>query len=156
MRRFMCLLPCLLLMVGNSPMWADDEKVPLEKAPAAVVEALKKRFPQATIKGLAKETDNGKTIFEVNLRESERNIDVILTPEGVILTIEKEITAKELPKVVAEAVEAKYPKATYKKYEEVYKVKEGKETLEYYEVILDSAGKKDVEVEVSPDGKIKN
>ena len=74
----------------------------------------------------------------------------------MIETIEKEIAAKDLPKVVADAVATKYPKATYKKYEEVYKIKEGKETLEYYEVIIDTSEKKGLEVEITPKGKIKN
>lgn len=133
---------------------ADDEKIPLDNVPAAVKEAVKKRFPNAEIKEAAKETENGKVTFELNLKDNGQNVDVIVTPEGVIQTIEKEIAAKDLPKIVADAVAAKYPKATYKKYEEVYKVKDGKETLEYYEVIINN-GEKDIEVEITPDGKIK-
>jgi hypothetical protein len=40
-----------------------------------------------------------------------------------------------MPKVVTEALEAKYPQATYKMIEEVIKVKDGEEKLEYYEVL---------------------
>ena len=64
------------------------------------------------------------------------------------------IAAKDLPKVVAEALEEKYPKATYKVYEEMTKVTDGKEAIAYYEVLLVTADKKTLEVEVSPEGKI--
>jgi hypothetical protein len=59
-----------------------------------------------------------------------------------------------MPKVVTEALEAKYPQATYKMIEEVIKVKDGEEKLEYYEVLLVTAEKKKLEVSVSPKGKI--
>ena len=78
----------------------------------------------------------------------------MLTPEGKITLIEKVISAKDLPKVVAAALEEKYPKATYKVYEEMTKVIDGKEVLAYYEVLLETTDKKTLEVEVSPEGKI--
>ena len=51
-------------------------------------------------------------------------------------------------------MQAKYPKATYTKVEEVYKLKDGKEKMEEYEVLLMTAEKKKVEVLVTPEGKI--
>ena len=149
------LLTAALAFISNAVM-ADDEKLPLDKVPGAVKESVKKRFPNAEIVGAAKETENGKVKFELNLKDNGQNIDVIVTPEGAIETIEKEIAAKDLPKVVADAVAAKYPKATYKKYEVVIKVKDGKETLEYYEVTINTGDKKDLEVEITPEGKIKD
>jgi len=81
-------------------------------------------------------------------------MDVTLTPEGKITLIEKEIDRKDLPKAVAETFNKKYPKATYKIVEEVIKVVDGKETLEYYEALLVTADKKTFEVEVLPDGEV--
>jgi hypothetical protein len=69
---------------------------------------------------------------------------------GAITTIEKEVAFKDLPRAVADAYEAKYPKATYKTVEEVIKVTDGKEKLEYYEAVLVTADKKTFEVEVTP------
>lgn len=154
MRWMTCLFLAVSLSCVHVAVRVDDEKIPLDKVPSAVKEAVKKRFPNAEIQEAAKETENGKVTFELNLKDNGQNVDVIVTPEGVIQTIEKEIAAKDLPKVVADAVAAKYPKANYKKYEEVYKVKDGKEALEYYEVIINN-GEKDIEVEITPDGKIK-
>jgi uncharacterized cupredoxin-like copper-binding protein len=133
---------------------ADEEKVALDKLPKAVVEAVKKRFPKAEMQSAEKETEDGKTVYEVAIKDKELTIEVTLTEEGTIIEIEKQIEAKDLPKAVSEALEKKYPKATYKTIEEVIKVKDGKENLEYYEVLLVTADKKKLEVSVTAEGKI--
>src|SRR5882757_1236943 len=144
------------LIVLAAPVRADEEKVPLDKVPKPFLEAVKKRFPKAEVKEASKETnDDKKTVFEVTLKEDGKNIDVTLTPEGKITLIEKEIDRKDLPKAVAETFDKKYPKAMYKIVEEVIKVVDGKETLEYYEALLVTADKKTFEVEVLLDGKFK-
>jgi len=134
---------------------ADEEKIPLDKLPKPVVEAVKKRFPKAEMIEAAKETADGKTEYEVSIKDGGKKIDIMLAPDGTITVIEKEIAARDLPKAVQATLDKKYPKATYKKTEEVIKVKEGKETLDFYEVLLATADKKEVEVKVSADGKIK-
>ena len=143
------------VFVLAAPARADEEKVPLDKVPKAVLETAKKRFPKAEVVGASKETDKDKTVYEVELKEAGKTIDVTLTPEGVITTIEKEIDAKDLPKPVAEALDKKHPKATYKIVEAVYAVKDGKESLDFYEVLLTTAEKKEIEVQVLADGTIK-
>ena len=146
----------VVAFVLAAPVRADEEKVPLEKVPKAVLEAAKKRFPKAEVVGASKETEKDKTVYEVELKEAGKTIDVTLTPEGVITTIEKQIDAKELPKAVTDALEKKYAKATFKVVESVYSVKDGKEALDYYEVLLVTAEKKEIEVEILADGKIKH
>lgn len=133
---------------------ADEEKVPLDKLPKGVLEVAKKRFPKAEVVGASKETEKDKTVYEVELKEAGKTIDVTLTPEAAIVLIEQEIDAKELPKAVTAALEKKYPKATYKIVEAVYAVKEGKEALDFYEVLVVTADKKEVEVKLTADGKI--
>lgn len=132
----------------------DEEMVPLDKLPRPVVDAVKKRFPTAELKHASKETENGKTEFEVTIKDGENKIDVTVSPEGALLSLEKQIDVKGLPKAVTAALEGKYPKATYKIAEEIIRVKEGKETLESYEVHLVTADKKELEVVVNAEGKI--
>jgi hypothetical protein len=143
------------LFVFAAPVRADEEKVPLDKVPKAVLEAAKKRFPKAEVVGASKEAEKEKTVYEVELKQGGKTIDVTLTPEGVITTIEQQIDAKDLPKAVAEALDKKYPKAAHKIIEAVYAVKSGKESLDFYEVLLVTSEKKEVEVQIFPDGKIK-
>jgi hypothetical protein len=139
---------------GDKNKEAGEEKVPLDKLPKAVKDAVVKRFPKAELKGAEKEIENGKAVYEVAIVYKGQKIEVTLTPKGEITEIEKQIAAKDMPKEVTKALEDKYPKATYKMIEEVIKVKDNKETLEYYEVLLETAEKKKFEVSVAPDGKI--
>jgi uncharacterized membrane protein YkoI len=144
-------LGLLVLAVAVS---ADEEKVPLDKVPKAVIKAVKARFPDATLTKAEKETEDGKTVYEIAIKNKKQNIEVTLTPDGTIVEIEKQIAAKDMPKTVLKALEDKYPKATYKMIEEVIKVKDKEEKLAYYEVLLVTAEKKKLEVSVTPEGKI--
>lgn len=143
------------LVVSAAPVRADEEKVPLDKVPKAVLEAAKKRFPKAEVVGAGTEKKDDKTVYEVELKEAGKTIDVTLTPEGVITTIEQEIDAKDLPKPVTEALDKKYPKAKFNIVEVVYAVKDGKEALDFYEVELTTAEKKVFEVKLAADGTVK-
>jgi hypothetical protein len=137
------------------PLWADDEeKVPLDKLPKAVTEAVKKRFPDAELQSAEKEKEGDKTVFEVGIKNKGQKIDVTVTEDGKVVEIEKEIEAKSLPKAVSETLEKKYPKATYKTIEEVIKVKDGKDEPAYYEVLLVTSDNKKLEVSLSADGKV--
>jgi len=143
------------LMAVLAPAWADDEeKVPLDKLPKAVTEAVKKRFPDAELVSAEKEKADDKTVYEVAIKNKDQKIEVTATEDGKIIEIEKEIEAKSLPKAVNETLEKKYPKATYKKIEEITKVKDGKDEPVYYEVLLETADKKKLEVSISAEGKV--
>jgi hypothetical protein len=145
-------LAILGLMAGAA--WAS-EKVAADKLPALVVEAVKKKFPKAEIKGGSKSETDGKVTFEVTLKENGKNIDVSTDDKGAISQIEKEMAMKDLPKSVAEAFEKRHPKATYKIIEAVIKVTDAKDSLEYYEAVVTTTEGKIFEVEITPDGKFK-
>jgi hypothetical protein len=146
--------PWAAAIVVLTAVRADEEKVALDKLPKAVTNAVKAKYPKAKLVSAEKETEGGKTVYEVSIKEKGQNIEVTLTPEGTITEIEKQIAEKDLPKDVVAALQAKYPKATYKMIEEVFKVTDGKEKLEYYEVLLETKDKKKFEVSVTPEGKI--
>lgn len=133
---------------------ADDEKVPLDKLPKAVAEAVKAMFPKAELKEAEKGTTDGKTKYEIKIQDGTSAIELNVTDAGVITDYEKAITLKDLPKAVADTVAAKHPGKTPKVVEEFYTVKDGKGTLAYYEVLFEIDGK-DVELEILPDGKPK-
>jgi uncharacterized membrane protein YkoI len=128
---------------------ADEEKIALDKLPKAVTDAIKKAYPDAEMKSAEKEKENGKEVFEVVLKNKDQTLEVTLTPEGKILSVEKEIPVKDLPKAVTDSVVAKYPKSTIKKAEE-----ETKDEKVTYEVLIETADKKKIEVVLDPKGKI--
>lgn len=144
-----------ILLFLVTAAYAGEEKVPFDKVPKPVMEAVKARFKDSVVSGVAKEmNDEGKLVYEVSLKVEGQNIDVILTPEGVMRLIEKTIPDKNLPGAVAKALEHKYPKATYKRLEEIFNVEGKNETLAYYEAQLVTAKKRKLEVELSVEGKI--
>jgi uncharacterized membrane protein YkoI len=127
---------------------AAEEKIPLDKVPAAVMKAVKKKFPSAKIEVAEKNVEDGKTTYEIGIEQDDRDITVSLKEDGTILEIEKEISVKDLPTAVTGAIAAKYPRATLKKAEEVtegdkvtYEVIVVLESKKVREVVLDRAGK---------------
>jgi hypothetical protein len=143
----------LVLLLGLASGQEGESKVDLNKVPKAVKAAIKARFPDAKINNASTEKDGDKTVYELAIVNKGQKIDVTLTPEGQIVTMEKEIALKDLPKAVAATLHSKYPKADLKIIEEVWHVKGKQEKLEYYEFLLTTAAKKTVEVEIAPDGK---
>jgi uncharacterized membrane protein YkoI len=129
---------------------ADEEKVPLDKLPAKVLDAVKTKFPKADLVSASKEKENNEIIYEVAIKDDGHKIDVSLKEDGTITEYEREIKAEDLPKAAGDALKEKYGKITYKTTEEVFK----KDKLEYYEVLFETADKKWFEVEVSAEGKI--
>ena len=137
----------VICLAFGSAVWADEEKIPLDKLPAKVKEAIKAKFPDAELVSAEKDTEKGKVSYEVIIKNKGKELEVILTEDGKITALERVIDAKDLPKAVAEAFEKKYPKATIKKVEEVTKGEKVSYELEItvgdkkLEVTFDSEGK---------------
>ncbi len=183
-----------MLTVSSSAGAFEEEKeesIPLDKLPKAVVESIKKMFPDAEMKLATKEVvkdeddddDDAKTetdkkdaddkdadhkdekdddekdtgekdegdsevIYEVTLSEKGKTIDVTVDEEGDIEEVERSIELKELPRLVADALARKFPKSTLKSAEAIYEVEDGEMEFEGYEVILETADKKEIEADV--------
>lgn len=148
-------LAILALMLTASVAWSEESKVELGDVPKGGVAAVKAMFPDAKIEGAAKETEAGKTVYEVTLKQQGLNIDVTVDSDGKIQVVERQIAMKDLPAAVKQALDAKYPKATYKIIEQVDTMKAGKPALDFFEAHLLTTDKQSVEVEITPDGKIK-
>jgi hypothetical protein len=129
---------------------ADESKIEAEDLPKAVLKVVKAKFPEAKIRGAAKEVEGGETKYEVEMTVDGKNVDVVFEPDGEIEAIEKEIEAEDLPKAVLKAAKSKFPKAKIGKVEEI--TLEGDKVL--YEIAFASEGGKSVEVVMAPNGKI--
>lgn len=126
-----------------------EAKKPAAKGqlPAAIQQAFKSAYPNAKITGTSKETEGGKTVYEVESVDQGLNRDLIYNPDGTVVEIEEQIKPADLPLPVSEALRKLYPKATITKAE---KLTRG-QTLQY-ELALKGAPKK--EVAFTPDGKL--
>lgn len=164
--RTICLLAIgiCLWTAGWTYAVAGEERISIDQLPKTVSEAVKKRFPDAKIVSASKETEDKQIFYEVSLTQvatssgskespKTRRVDLLLTAEGVIKEIEKEIAEKDLPTPVRSTLKEKYPNASIRKIEEITKVKDGKESLEVFEVLLTSADKSILEVKLSALGK---
>ena len=129
------------------------DKIPFDKCPKAVQDAVNGRFPGAKVTSVEKETEDGKVVYDIELTHNGRKYEMDIVEDGTILEIEKEVPLKDVPEAVTKAVDAKYPKATIKEVMEVNKVKGKTETPDHYEITIETADKKTIEVIVSLDGK---
>jgi hypothetical protein len=157
-RRVDCLFGGLfaaLLLVSPAARAQDKkDKLELDKIPKAVMDGLKAKFPKAEIHKWTKEKEGDDVVYDIEFKQGGRKCEADIKEDGTILNFEKEIAAKDLPEAARKAVEKKYAKATLKEIMEVTEVKGKVERLEGYEVVLETADKKEVEVTVAADGRI--
>ena len=140
----------LLVAAGAGRADEKEEKIPLDKVPKPVLDALKAMYPDAELVSAEKEIEDGKTIYEVAIKYKGAKIEASFTPEGKFVEAEKTIDVKDLPKAVTDAIETKYPKATIMHAEEVTKP----DNFLGYEVVIETADKKKFEIELDAKGKI--
>ena len=144
----------LFLFIGTGEVRAQEEAVPPDKIPKAVMDALLAKFPKAKIDKCTKAKEGDDVVYDIEFKQEGRKCEADIKENGTYINYEKAIEAKDLPKAVRDAIEKRYPKATLKEIMEETEVKGKDEKLSAYEVVLVTADKKDVEVRVSPDGKI--
>jgi hypothetical protein len=150
-----CALAALLVLAMFARADDDkkkDKKIAFDKAPKAVRDAVNERFPGAEVTSVEKETEDGKVIYDIELKHKGRKYEMDILENGTIIEIEKEIALKDVPEAVTKAVKAKFPKATIKEVMEVNKVKGKEEKPEHYEITIENE-KKRQEIIVSLDGK---
>ena len=59
-----------------------DEKLSLDKVPARIKRALKTKYPKANVVSAAKETEQGKTVYEFKLEDGAKKWEATFTPAG--------------------------------------------------------------------------
>src|SRR5262249_46780475 len=82
---------------------ADDKKVPLDKVPKAVMDAIKARFPGAEITSVEKEKEGDKVVYDIELKHQGRKYEMDIQEDGTILEVEKEVATKDVPEAVTKA-----------------------------------------------------
>lgn len=142
----------VVMLLAPSAARAEDKPKDLDKIPKAVMDTLKSKFAKAEITKWTKETENGTVVYDIEFTQEGRKCEMDIKEDGTIINIERAIEAKDLPEAVTKAIDKKYANS---KLKEIMEIKAGKEEkLEGYEVVLETADKKSVEVTVAPDGKI--
>ena len=133
---------------------AQESKIAEKDVPAAVIAAFKSAYPTATIKGYAREKENGKTFYEIESKDGDTGRDVLYHADGSVAEIEETVAASDLPAGAQEVIRSKYPGAVVTKAEKTTeKTAQGDKVG--YEVIA-KQGKKRISLEFDGDGKLKS
>jgi hypothetical protein len=137
---------------------ADEKPVKESEVPKPCLDAVKKKYPAAELKGFSREEEKGKVTYEVEIevkageKTKARKIDVELSPEGKIVCEEETIAKDDLPEKVKKALaDSKYGKWDVKRVERI--VHDEKDADASYELVVTSGDEK-VEVVFDKDGKI--
>ena len=96
------------------------------------------------------EWETANEIFEVEFEIRFRDFKAFYDKNGNLLMVVEEIRSSELPAVVKNAAEAKYPKF---RFDDIYKVRRGTET--FYKVEMEKS-KTEVKLLISSSGVILN
>ena len=107
------LMQCSVAMAMVAGLTAGAvAQTPRSTATPAIEAAFKKAYPNATIKNVTKEIEDGKTLYEVESVDNGKRRDIIYNPDGSVVIIEDEMTQAEFPAAVAAAIAKRYPRAT--------------------------------------------
>jgi uncharacterized membrane protein YkoI len=134
------------LLLAALALSAAEKRVQMKDLPPAVQKAVQEQGIGATIKGFAKETENGATTYEAEMILNGHGKDVSFDPSGKVVAVEEEVGLENVPAQVRAAIEKATEGARIKKVE---KVTEGGTAR--YEAAY-SKGGKNHEVELKPDG----
>lgn len=130
---------------------AKEERIKMSDLPQAVQATVKEQSKGATIRGFAKETENGKTIYEVEMTVNGHGKDVSMDSTGTIVEVEEEVGLGTIPEAARKAIQQA---AANGKILKVEAVSERGGSPSAYEAQIRKAGNRS-EVRVAPDGSPK-
>ena len=138
------MVPVVLVASGVS---AAEKRVKMESLPPAVQKTVQEQAKGATIRGLAKEIEDGKTFYEAELKVNGHNKDVLIDPAGSVVEVEEEVPLDSVPAAVKDAIQQHAAKGQIVLVESVSK----NDAIVAYEAKIKTAGKTS-EIAVKPDG----
>ncbi len=137
-----------VLCLSASCALAADQPVKMKDLPPAVQKTVREQSKGATIRGLSKEIEGGKTYYEVELTADGHNKDILIDASGAVVEIEEQVALDAVPAVVKATIEKSAGTGKILKVEWVQK--QGKVS---YEARIEQAGKKR-EITVQADGTL--
>ena len=133
------------LLIGGAAALASERKIAMKDLPPAVQQAIKDQGG-ATVRGLAKEVDKGKTLYEAELTVNGHSKDIMFDEQGTMVSVEEESTLDQIPPAARTAIEKA---AGNGKVSAVEKLTEGGHV--FYEAQVTKGGKRS-EVKVDASG----
>jgi uncharacterized membrane protein YkoI len=127
---------------------AQERRVKMKDLPEAVQKTVTEQSKGASIRGLSKETEKGKTIYEAELNVDGHSKDISMDSAGQVIEVEEQVQLPTLPEAVQGGIKQSAGTAHISMVESV--TKGG--VLRYYEVHVKKGGKSS-EIYIGTDGK---
>jgi hypothetical protein len=127
----------------------SEKKVKMKDLPPAVQATVRQQSEGATLRGLSKEVEGGKTFYEAELKVSGHTKDVLIDADGKVVSVEEEVPLSAVPAAVIAGIEKQAGKRKIQFVESV--TKDG--AIAYYEAHVKS-GIMSKEIKVGTDGKL--
>jgi hypothetical protein len=144
-----CVFSVCFLLAGTVRAQESEHRVQMKDLPAAVQKTVREQSSGATLRGLAKEVEDGNTFYEAELRINGHSKDVLIDTAGVVVEIEEAVTLASLPAAVKAQLEKQAGKSKILVVESITK----NATVVAYEAHLRKAGKRS-EIKIAPDGTL--
>jgi hypothetical protein len=125
-----------------------EDKITMDKVPAAVREAVKAYAAESEIKGIEDSDVDGTKVIEFDIEKNGKASEIAFRPDGRLFSTEEEVALSDVPEAVQKTISKKSEGAKAGAPEKV--VQEGKTS---YEVVIEKNGKK-IEYTISPKGKV--
>ena len=104
MRNIIAMALISTLLIGGAAALASERKIALKDLPPAVQQAIKDQGG-ATVRGLAKEVDKGKTLYEAELTVNGHSKDIMFDEQGTMVSVEEESALDQIPPAARTAIE---------------------------------------------------
>jgi len=136
----------IVLLFCSATLFAAETRVQMKDLPEVVQKTVKQETANAKLRGLAKEVENGQTLYEAETIVNGATRDILIDPQGVIVELEEATSLAKIPPAAQSALKAL---AGTGKILSVEKVTKGSRVT--YEASIQKSGKKS-EVAVNEDG----
>jgi len=148
-RWLVVIIPSVVLIATSMAM--ADTPVKMADLPPAVQKAVKEQMAGATLRGLSKETEHGKTTYEAELLVNGAHKDITIDGQGKIIEVEEEMKLTAVPDAARTAIESAAGKSG--KVLQVESVTEEGKLVAYEAHIQKTPNGKKSEVRVDANGK---
>ncbi len=145
--RIACIMALSVMLCASAP--AQEKSVKMKDCPPAVQKTIQEQSQGAAIRGISKETDKGKTVYELELMVNGHSKDMLIDTAGNVIEVEEQMAINQLPAPVRTEIERQAGKGKITKLESLSK---GGAVVAYEAVI--KTGAKSREVKVDTGGKL--
>ena len=104
-----------------SAAFAAETKVKMADLPLPVQQTVKEQTKDATLVGLTKEKENGKTVYELETKRDGKGRDALIDAIGAVIEVAQEVEIDGIPPAARAAIEKKAAGAKIAKVERLTK-----------------------------------